>query len=70
MGRSIEGLRMIRRNEPPKSKMELIRSIKDLPLKTKFEVIEVNSFRDKQKLNLTYDRYIRKGSFTVVVIEG
>ncbi len=61
---------MIYRNEPPKSKLELVRSIKDLPHNTKFEVIEVNSIKDKQKLNLTYDRYLRKGFFTVVIIEG
>ena len=61
---------MIYRNEPPKSLRDLERSVKDLPRKTKFEVIEVNSTRDRLKTNLTFDRYLRKGSFTIVFIEG
>ena len=61
---------MIYRNEPPKSLRDLERSVKDLPRKTKFEVIEVNSNRDRLKTNLTFDRYLRKGSFTMVIIEG
>ena len=61
---------MIYRNEPPKSLRDLERSVKDLPRKTKFEVIEVNSTRDRLKTNLTFDRYLRKGPFTIVFIEG
>ena len=61
---------MIYRNEPPKSLRDLERSVKDLPRKTKFEVIEVNSTRDRLKTNLTFDRYLRKGTFTIVFIEG
>ena len=61
---------MIYRNEPPRSLRDLERSVKDLPRKTKFEVIEVNSTRDRLKVNLTFDRYLRKGSFTMVIIEG
>ena len=61
---------MIYRNEPPRSLRDLERSVKDLPRKTKFEVIEVNSTRDRLKVNLTFDRYLRKGSFTIVFIEG
>ena len=61
---------MIYRNEPPKSLRDLERSVKDLPRKTKFEVIEVNSTRDRLKANLTFDRYLRKGPYTIVFIEG
>ena len=61
---------MIYRNEPPKSLRDLERSVKDLPRKTKFEVIEVNSTRDRLKTNLTFDRYLRKGPYTIVFIEG
>ena len=61
---------MIYRNEPPKSLRDLERSVKDLPRKTKFEVIEVNSNRDRLKTNLTFDRYLRKGPYTIVFIEG
>ena len=61
---------MIYRNEPPRSLRDLERSVKDLPRKTKFEVLEVNTTRDRLKTNLTFDRYLRKGSFTIVFIEG
>ena len=61
---------MIYRNEPPRSLRDLERSVKDLPRKTKFEVLEVNSTRDRLKTNLTFDRYLRKGPFTMVIIEG
>jgi len=61
---------MIYRNEPPRSLRDLERSVKDLPRKTKFEVLEVNSTRDRLKTNLTFDRYLRKGTFTIVFIEG
>ena len=61
---------MIYRNEPPRSLRDLERSVKDLPRRTKFEVIEINSTRDRLKTNLTFDRYLRKGSFTIVFIEG
>ena len=61
---------MIYRNEPPRSLRDLERSVKDLPRKTKFEVLEVNTTRDRLKTNLTFDRYLRKGTFTIVFIEG
>ncbi len=61
---------MIYRNEPPRSLRDLERSVKDLPRRTKFEVLEVNTTRDRLKTNLTFDRYLRKGSFTIVFIEG
>ena len=51
---------MIYRNEPPRSLRDLERLVKDLPRKTKFEVLEVNSTRDRLKTNLTFDRYLRK----------
>ena len=61
---------MIYRNEPPRSLRDLERSVKNLPRKTKFEVLEVNTTRDRLKTNLTFDRYLRKGTFTIVFIEG
>lgn len=61
---------MIYRNEPPRSLRDLERSVKNLPRKTKFEVLEVNTTRDRLKTNLTFDRYLRKGNFTIVFIEG
>ena len=44
--------------------------INKLPPNVKFEVVEVFSMKDKPTINKFYDRYMRKGHFSVMFIEG
>jgi len=61
---------MISQTKPIKSKSELVKGLNNLPQSTKFDVIEVTSNKDKLTVNRTFDKSLRKGSFTVIFIEG
>ena len=61
---------MISQTKIPKSKSELVKGLNNLPQSTKFDVIEVFSNKDKLTVNRTFDKFLRKGSFTVIVVEG
>ena len=61
---------MISSTNTPKSKTQLVQSINKLPSNVKFEVVEVFSMKDKPTINQFYDRYMRKGHFSVIFIEG
>ena len=53
----------------PKTKRDLVKSIQDLPNNIKFDVLEVSSSSDKQKVQRNVDTYLRKGGLTLVLIE-
>lgn len=61
---------MISSTNSPKTKNQLVQSINKLPPNVKFEVVEVFSMKDKPTINKFYDRYMRKGHFSVMFIEG
>jgi len=61
---------MISQTKPIKSKSELVKGLNNLPQSTIFDVIEVTSNKDKLTVNRTFDKSLRKGSFTVIFIEG
>jgi hypothetical protein len=61
---------MISSTNTPKTKPQLLQSINKLPPNVKFEVVEVFSMKDKTTINQFYDRYMRKGHFSVMFIEG
>ena len=61
---------MISQTKIPTSKSELVKGLSNLPHSTKFDVIEVFSNKDKLTVNRTFDKFLRKGSFTVIVVEG
>lgn len=61
---------MISSKTPPKTKTQLIQSITRLPANVKFDVIEVSSSTDKSSMNRVVDQYSKRGSFSVILIDG
>jgi len=55
--------------QQPKTKRDLVKSVQDLPNNIKFDVVEVSSSTDKQKVQRSIDTYLRKGGLTLVLIE-
>jgi len=61
---------MISSTTPPKTKTQLVHSITRLPANVKFDVIEVSSSTEKSLINKVVDRYSKRGSFSVILIDG
>lgn len=63
---------MISSTNQPKSKNELVTSVRNLPYNVKFEVVEVFSNKDKSKVSELFDKFIRRGNgyFSVMFVEG
>lgn len=54
----------------PKSKADLARAISKLPSTAKFTAIEASAIQDKVLITKTVEKYLRKGGFSVIFIEG
>lgn len=61
---------MISSTKPPTNKSQLVQSINRLPRNAKFDAIEVLSSNDKPSVIKLIDHYVRKGPFSVILIEG
>lgn len=61
---------MISTTKPPRTKSELVQSLNRLPNNVKFEVMEVSSSTYKPSVIKQIDQYLRKGPFSVILIEG
>ena len=61
---------MISKTTSPKSKTQLVQQISGLPSNTKFDVVEVFSMKDKPSMNKMFDKHMKGGHFTILIIRG
>jgi hypothetical protein len=59
---------MLGKVQTPKTKQDLVKSIKAIP-RMEFEVIEMNSQRDKQNVIRSLDKMVSKGPISVILIQ-
>ena len=59
---------MLGKVQTPKTKQDLVKSIQAIP-RMEFEVIEMNSQRDKQNVIRSLDKMVSKGPISVILIQ-
>ena len=59
---------MLSKIQSPKTKIQLVSLIQKLPTNTKFDVVEVFSSADKPEVIKQFDKHIKQGHFTILII--
>lgn len=54
--------------QSPKTKIQLVSVIQKLPTKTKFDVVEVFSSADKAEVIKQFEKHLKQGHFTILMI--
>ena len=61
---------MLSQTQSPKTKTQLVSLIQKLPTNVKFDVIEVFSSADKPEVIKEFDKNLKQGHFTILMIGG
>ena len=59
---------MLSKIQTPKTKFQLVSLIQKLPTNTKFDVVEVFSSADKPEIIKQFDKHLKHGHFTILMI--
>ena len=59
---------MLSKIQSPKTKIQLVSLIQKLPTNTKFDVVEVFSSADKPEVIMQFDKHLKQGHFTILMI--
>ena len=59
---------MLSKIQSPKTKIQLVSLIQKLPTNTKFDVVEVFSSADKPEIINQFDKHLKQGHFTILMI--
>ena len=59
---------MLSKIQSPKTKIQLVSLIQKLPTNTKFDVVEVFSSADKPEAMKQFDKHLKQGHFTILMI--
>ena len=59
---------MLSKIQSPKTKIQLVSLIQKLPTNTKIDVVEVFSSADKLEVIKQFDKHLKQGHFTILMI--
>ena len=59
---------MLSKIQLPKTKFQLVSSIQKLPINIQFDVVEVFSSADKPDVIKQFDKHLKQGHFTILMI--